>query len=33
MRAETKDFLWDCLAVAGCVYVVWVAVRALLTVI
>lgn len=33
MNQEFKAFLWDGLAVAGCVYVVWVAVNALLIVI
>jgi hypothetical protein len=31
MTQEFKAFLWDGLAVAGCVYVVFVAVSALLT--
>jgi hypothetical protein len=31
MRPETKNWLWDAVAVVGCLYVVWVAVRALLT--
>jgi hypothetical protein len=33
MNPETKNWLWDAVAVVGCLYVVWVAVRALLTVI
>jgi hypothetical protein len=31
MSPETKNRLWDGLAVVGCLYVVWVAVRAVLT--